>query len=332
MVDAGTPAGSPATRQAQSRVRTAARPALGPGDLAGTLAGQTLDGRFRIARKVGEGGMAYVYQAHDLVTDRTVAVKVLSPRLMNDATSAARLRREAQLATRLDHPNVCPILALVEPTGGLRYLVMPYLEGETLNAWELREGVAGIAFGVALLSQMCLGLHYAHGLHILHRDLKPENVMLVPDGRAPDDLRAVIMDFGLAKELQPGTEVRKLTSTGIVPGTPEFMSPEQIRGKPLDARSDIFSLAVLAFELFTGELPFAGDSAQDVMRARLAGRPRAMRTFRRDVPQGLEAVVAKALTRDPAGRYPTMEAFAEALAPFGAADGPSIGPKSLGSR
>ena len=327
MVDAGTRADSAGSHKAQSRVRTAAQPTLGSGDLAGTQAGQTLDGRFRIVRKVGEGGMAHVYHAHDLVVDRAVAVKVLSPRLMNDATSAARLRREAQLASGLDHPNVCPILAFGESAGGLRYLVMPYLEGETLNAWELREGAAGIEFGVSLLTQMCLGLHYAHSLHILHRDLKPENVMLVPDEGEPDNLRAVIMDFGLAKELQAGTEVRKLTSTGVVPGTPEFMSPEQIRGMPLDARSDIFSLAVLAFELFTGELPFPGDTAQDVMRARLAGRPRVMRTFRMDMPQGIEAVVAKALTRDPAGRYPTMETFAEALAPFGAADALSIGPR-----
>jgi len=295
-----------------------------PEDLESTWSAERLDsvapapetiGAYRILRKVGEGGMAYVYAANEIGTDTLRAVKVLSPRLMNDATSTARLRREAELAQRLDHPNVCRILAFGETPEGLRYVVMPFLEGETLNDRETRDGAVPVPEGIALLLQMCSGLEHAHRLQILHRDLKPENVMLVPDETLPWGVRAVVTDFGLAKELEAGPEVHKLTSTGIVLGTPEFLSPEQVRGKPLDPRSDVFALGVLAFELLTGELPFVGDTAQDLMLARLQGEPRSMTSLLPSVPPGLEAVLAKALTRDPAGRYPTMDAFAQALAP-----------------
>lgn len=258
--------------------------------------------------------MAYVYLAREQGTEQEVAVKVLSPRLANDPTSAARLRREAELAMRLNHPNVCRILLFGESSDGLRYLVMPYLEGETLCERELRDRVVPVDEGIQLLIQMCHGLHHAHGIQVLHRDLKPENIILVPDHRMPGKVRAVVTDFGLAKELEAGPEVQKLTSTGMVLGTPEFMSPEQIRGKPLDSRSDVYALAVLAFEMFTGELPFAGETSQEMMLARLRGRPRPLRACNRALPARLESVLAKALTREREGRYPTMDAFAEALA------------------
>ena len=134
---------------------------------------------------------------------------------------------------------------------------------------------------------MCRGLQHAHELQIIHRDLKPENVMLVPDGTGDGGeprYRAVVMDFGLAKERRAGPEVAKLTATGIVLGTPEFMSPEQIRGKPLDGRSDVYALGILAFELFTGQLPFAGKSAQETMIARLRGSPAKLRDLRPELP------------------------------------------------
>ena len=178
--------------------------------------------------------MACVYAARELGSDTIRAVKVLSPRLMNDETSAARLRREAELARRLDHPHVCRILTLGETPEGLNYLVMPFLEGEPLSEREVRDGAFPVPEGIALLLQICRGLGHAHDLQILHRDLKPENVMLVPDKRFPWNTRAVVMDFGLAKALEADPQLHKLTSTGIVLGTPEFLSPEQIRGKPLD--------------------------------------------------------------------------------------------------
>jgi serine/threonine-protein kinase len=287
----------------------------GAADPLSSLSGQVLDGRYRVGRRLGEGGMSYVYRAEELETGRAVAVKILIPRLSRDPASVERLRREATIAMRLDHPNVCPILRMGETADRLIYLVMPYLEGEPLSEHESRRGPFPAEEGVPLLVQMCHGLQHAHELQIIHRDLKPENIMLVPleQPAATPAFRAVVMDFGLAKERRAGPEVAKLTATGIVLGTPEFMSPEQIRGKPLDGRSDIYALGVLAFELFTGQLPFPGKSAQETMIARLRGSPQALRAVRPDLPVKLEAVISKALSIDVAGRYGSMTEMAHAL-------------------
>jgi serine/threonine-protein kinase len=195
------------------------------------------------------------------------------------------------------------------------YLVMPYLEGEPLSEHETRRGAFPLAEGIPLLVQVCHGLQHAHEMQIVHRDLKPENVMLVPDSTAADTggFRSVVMDFGLAKERRAGPEVARLTATGIVLGTPEFMSPEQIRGKPLDGRSDVYALGILAFELFTGQLPFAGKTAQETMIARLKGAPLRLRELRRDLPTKLETVIERTLTLDPAGRHQSMTELAFAL-------------------
>jgi eukaryotic-like serine/threonine-protein kinase len=190
---------------------------------------------------------------------------------------------------------------------------MPYLEGEPLSEHEARRGPFPVAEGIPLLIQVCQGLAHAHELQIIHRDLKPENVMLVPELEAPNGFRAVVMDFGLAKERRAGPDVVKLTATGIVLGTPEFMSPEQIRGKPLDGRSDVYALAILAFELFTGQLPFTGKSAQETMIARLRGAPLPLRAIRGELPAKLEAVISKSLSVNPGDRYGSMAELAHAL-------------------
>lgn len=280
---------------------------------ASTLQNQVLEDRWRVVKKLGEGGMSYVYLAVDLTTTETVAVKVLSSKLSSDPASAERLKREAALAMKLKHPNVCPIHELGHTADGLLFLVMPFLSGELLSDRENRGGPVPVEEGIALLVQMCRGLEHAHSLEIIHRDLKPENVMLVADPDGPFPTRAVVMDFGLAKQRQAGPEVQKLTATGIVLGTPEFMSPEQIRGKPLDGRSDIYALGILGFEMFTGALPFTGRSAQEMMIARLRGQPRNLRDVKPDLPATLESVIAKSLASDPANRYQTMGEFAEAL-------------------
>jgi serine/threonine-protein kinase len=255
-IAAGQPARSypvrlPDAPDPRSEPPRAADPLAPSGDPASTLSGKTLDRRYRVGKRLGEGGMSYVYRAEELESGRQVAVKILLPRLSRDPASVERLRREATIAMRLDHPHVCPILRLGETAEKLIYLVMPFLEGEPLSEHETRRGPFPVSEGVPLLVQMCHGLQHAHELQIIHRDLKPENVMLVPvRPGGTDEYRAVVMDFGLAKERRAGPEVAKLTATGIVLGTPEFMSPEQIRGKPLDGRSDVYALGVLAFELF----------------------------------------------------------------------------------
>ncbi len=303
--------------QTSAGLRTLVRQAAlkrGPGlDKASTLTNQLLDQRYQVGKRLGEGGMSYVYLAKDVTNTETVAIKVLTPKLKEDKSSVERLRREAGLAMRLDHANVCKIFRLGETEDGLIYLVMPYLPGELLSDREVRSGALAVDFGVPLLVQMCRGLQHAHDLQIVHRDLKPENVMLVPDDKGPGGVRAVIMDFGLAKERRQEPEVAKLTATGIVLGTPEFMSPEQIRGKALDARSDVYALAIVGFEMFTGQLPFQGRSAQEMMIARLRGKPKMLREVKPDLPSRLEQVLTKAMALDPADRFPTMTAFAEAL-------------------
>src|SRR6267143_7264659 len=302
------PGSAPATGGTGVRTPPQAKPGL---DRASSLLGEVLDSRYQVQKKLGEGGMSYVYLAREVATGYDVAIKVLSPRLATDRSSVERLRREAGLAMRLDHQNVCRILRLGESEDGLIYLVMPFLKGELLADREVKGGPMNLAAGINVLRQVCAGLHHAHELQIVHRDLKPENIMLVAEDTGPE--RAVVMDFGLAKERRADPAIAKLTATGIILGTPEFMSPEQIRGKPLDGRSDIYALGIVAFEMFTGKLPFQGRNAQEMMIARLRSQPIAIRTLRPDVPDAVEKALTKALQTNPDDRFATAIEFAEAL-------------------
>ena len=322
LVDVQSKPAPPATTPAGggTAIRTPPVTPRGPGlDRASSLSNQILDSRYQVLKKLGEGGMSYVYQAKEIASGDVVAIKVLSPKLAADRSSVERLRREAGLAMRLDHPNVCRILRLGESEDGLIYLIMPFLKGELLSDREVRGGPMDGATGIPLLKQVCAGLQHAHELQIIHRDLKPENVMLVPEDGGGE--RAVVMDFGLAKERRADPAIAKLTATGIILGTPEFMSPEQIRGKPLDARSDIYALGILAFEMFTGKLPFQGRNAQEMMIARLRGQPTPLRQLRPDFPASVEKALAKALETNPESRYATALEFAEALSASAASEG-----------
>jgi len=294
-----------------SPAHSPARPAARALERASTLTGQILDARYQVLRKLGEGGMSFVYLAREARTGAEVAIKVLSPKLSSDKRSVERLRREASMAMRLDHPNVCRILRLGEADEGLIYLVMPFLQGQLLSEREVQGGPMELGAGLAVMRQVCAGLHHAHELQIVHRDVKPENIMLVAEGANGE--RAVVMDFGLAKERRADAALQKLTATGIILGTPEFMSPEQIRGKPLDGRSDIYALGIVAFEMFCGKLPFEGRNPQEMMIARLRGQPMLLRQARPDVPAWLEKALARAMDPNPDGRYATALEFAAAL-------------------
>ena len=224
-----------------------------------SLTNHVLDNRYEVGKKLGEGGMSYVYLAVDncIEGDRSdqgpfAPDSRKTPARSNGFAGKPGSRCGSSTST------CCRIIRLGETEDGLIYLVMPYLPGELLSDREVRDGPLPLDLGVPLMLQMCRGLQHAHDMHIIHRDLKPENVMLVPDAHSPGGIRAVVMDFGLAKERRAEPEIAKLTATGIVLGTPEFMSPEQIRGKALDARSDVYALGILGFELFTGQLPFRG--------------------------------------------------------------------------
>src|SRR5467141_1345330 len=310
-IQARKPAAPAPSSASGTGVRTPLPPRRAGLDRASSLTNQILDARYQVMKKLGEGGMSYVYLAKEVSSDETVAIKVLSPRLASDKSSVERLRREAGLAMRLDHPNVCRILRLGESEDGLIYLVMPFLKGELLSDREVKDGPMNLAVGIDVLRQVCAGLHHAHEMQIVHRDLKPENIMLVPEDNGHE--RAVVMDFGLAKERRADPAIAKLTATGIILGTPEFMSPEQIRGKPLDARSDIYALGIVAFEMFTGKLPFQGRNAQEMMIARLRSQPVPIRQLRSDVPDSVENALNKALQTNPDDRFATAIEFASAL-------------------
>ncbi len=277
------------------------------------LAGQLLENRYRIVKKIGEGGMSYVYLAHDVSTNARYAIKVLSPALSTDENAMARLRREAALGIRLAHPNVCHIVRMGETEDRLVYVVMPYVEGEILSDRNHRIGLLPLPMVVAFVSQIASGLQVAHALKIIHRDLKPENIMVCT--RADGTEYAVVMDFGLAKERKAGAELEKLTATGIILGTPEFMSPEQLRGKPLDARTDIYSLALMTYEMLTGKLPFEGRTQQEMMIARLRNDPIPLRERRpgMEFPDAVERVLHKGMARNADDRYAHSVEFADAL-------------------
>jgi len=309
--DESSGTGSTPPRPTEPPVRSMRKTPLTPAN----LVGKTLDGRYRMIRKVGEGGMSFVYLAHDIATQEQFAIKVLSPALSEDMNAMQRLRREAALGMRLAHPNVCHIMRLGETEDGLVYVVMPYVEGELLADRTNRLGQIPLPETARFVRDMAEGLHVAHQLKIVHRDLKPENVMICrrpdPDGGE----FAVVMDFGLAKERRAEGELQKLTATGIILGTPEFMSPEQLRGKTLDPRTDIYSLALLVYEMLTGKLPFQGRTQQEMMIARLRNDPIPLRRMRADLnfPEAVERVLNKAMQRGPEARHQTTLEFAEAF-------------------
>lgn len=287
------------------------------------LTGQVLEGRYTIVKKLGEGGMSYVYLGEDIATKEQYAIKVLSPSLVKDGNAMARLRREAALGMRLEHPNVCHIVRLGETEDGVVYVVMPFVQGEILSDRNNRKGQLPLTEVVPFVQQIAAGLQVAHELKIIHRDLKPENIMITrnPDGTE----RAVVMDFGLAKERKAGGELEKLTATGIILGTPEFMSPEQLRGKPLDPRTDVYSLTLMTYEMLTGKLPFEGKNQQEMMIARLRSDPISIRTRRPDIPEAVDAVLTKGMARNADDRYPTAVEFAAALAAAGGGGGGVLG-------
>jgi serine/threonine-protein kinase len=295
------------------------------------LAGSVLDSRYLIVSKLADGGMSVVYLATDNENDGArVAIKILPPELSEDLKAMERLRREADMGIRLVHRNVCSIVRLGETQDGLVYVVMPYIEGEVLCDRVYRLGGIPLAHAVRFATDIANGLHAAHELDIIHRDLKPENVMIC--GEANGEEYAVVMDFGLAKDREAARFLEKLTATGVVLGTPEFMSPEQLRGKPLDRRTDVYSLGLLTYEMIAGRLPFPGETQQDLLLARLKSHPTPIREMRPDLqlPAGLERVLVKALERVPEERYATTPEFAAALRLAVGGSGESILGKILG--
>jgi serine/threonine-protein kinase len=266
-----------------------------------------LGGRYTIERELGRGGMATVFLAHDRATTE-VALKLLNPDL-GSTLGADRFRREIRVASQLQHPNILSVLdsGVATIASGVDFLwfTMPYIQGA--NVWERFEqtGAFSHAEVVRIGRAVADALAYAHEKGVVHRDIKPDNILLEGE-------RVLVADFGVARAVSEVHE--KLTATGMVVGTPTYMSPEQASGdREIDGRSDIFALACVLYELLAGEAPFHGPTPQATLMRRFTGPPRALRPLT-DVPEQLEATLLKALSRDPRDRHQTAAAFSAALA------------------
>ncbi len=284
---------------------TTLRAATGGADLIGSVVAD----RYHIEEKLGEGGMGAVYLGTHVKMGRRSAIKVMAESMANDAEAIARFNREAANAARINHANVCAIYDFGETAEGLIYLAMEFIEGDSLSDVLRREGRVSAPRAAQILRQTADALQAAHDLGIVHRDLKPDNIMLA---RARDDTDIVkVVDFGIAKAMT-GEEGQKVTKTGLVVGTPEYMSPEQLSGDVLDGRSDIYSLALVFYRMLSGELPFAADSAQELMIKRLTDEPIPLNKAHpgADYPPRLQQVMDRALARMPGDRYTSAVAFA----------------------
>ncbi len=265
---------------------------------------EALVDRYAVERELGRGGMATVYLARDLRHDRPVALKVLHPDLAASLGSE-RFLREIRLAARLQHPHILSVYDSGEASG-LLWFTMPFVEGESLRDRLVRERQLPIADAVRLTREAALALDFAHRHGAMHRDIKPENILLV-------DGQALVADFGIARAVGE-TDDRKLTETGMAVGTPAYMSPEQAVGDAgLDARTDIYSLGIVLYEMLAGETPFAAPSAQAMIARRITENPRPLRQLRDTIPEALDRAVVKALAKAPADRFATAAEFARAL-------------------
>jgi eukaryotic-like serine/threonine-protein kinase len=262
-----------------------------------------LSGRYRLERVLGKGGMATVYLAEDFERSDPVAIKVLRPDLAA-LLGPTRFHREISIITRLQHPNILPLLDSSE-AGPFLYYVMPYVAGNSLQQLlELNESLS-IDRTMAVTRDLISGIEYAHSQNVLHRDIKPGNVLL-------DGQRALLCDFGMARAVEEaGGESH--SSSGLVVGTPAYMSPEQATGGDVGRPADIYALGCVIYEMLTGEPPFTGVTSQAII-ARHIGEPvRAIRTVRPDVPPDMELAILAALSKDPGGRPGSATKLAQEL-------------------
>lgn len=276
---------------------------------AGDLIGQVIADRYHVTKKLGEGGMGAVYLAEHVKMGRKSAIKVMSASMSQDPDAVSRFNREANNASRIQHPNICAIYDFGETSDGLIYLAMEFIEGDSLNGILKKSGPMSLQRAGAILSQTASALKLAHDAGIVHRDLKPDNIMIAQQGGK--DLVKVV-DFGIAKAVGGDESGQKVTKTGLVVGTPEYMSPEQLSGDKLDGRSDLYSLALVYYRMITGTLPFQAETSQETMIKRLTDDPMPLRQAlpTGNFPPALQQVMDRALARYAAERYPDAVEFA----------------------
>lgn len=280
-----------------------------------SLQGKLLAGRFQLIRLLGQGGYGAVFEAEQISIGRRCAVKVLAPRDVSDAKTTERFKMEARATSRLSHPNTVTIYDFGHDGElGVLFLAMEYLEGRDLSS-VMKAGELDVATSVRIIEQACASLDDAHSHGIVHRDVKPQNIMVIPRGQDAHFVKMI--DFGIAKAfsengIQPNTQ---LTMTGTIIGTPQYMSPEQVRDIEMDGRSDQYSLAVCLYQMLTGRPPFLGSSPIDIATRHLTDEPLPPGVLRPDLnlPNAFEEAVLKALSKSPEDRFKTLDAFASAL-------------------
>jgi serine/threonine-protein kinase len=270
------------------------------------IAGQRL-GDYEVIGVLGAGGMGKVYKVRNTISDRIEAMKILLPNLANQKDLADRFLREIKLLASLDHPNIAALRTALTLDDQL-VMIMEYVEGVTV-ASRLQQGPIPPVDSVNYADQILAALSYAHKLNVIHRDIKPANMMLTPQGIVK------LMDFGIAR---PGNEAAGMTSTGMTAtgmtlGSLNYMPPEQVKGETADARSDLYSLGVSLYEMVTGQLPFRGDSGYSLMTAHLQEVPKPPITVRPDLPKSLDEIILIALSKEPAKRFQSADAFRTAL-------------------
>jgi serine/threonine-protein kinase len=277
--------------------------------------GDVLAGKYRVERVLGQGGMGVVVAAHHLQLDTKVAIKLLLPEMLEHPESLSRFEREARAAVRISSEHVARVLDVGALPSGTPFIVMEFLEGTDLHALVRSQGPLPIEQAVEFVLMACIAVAEAHGLGIVHRDLKPANLFCVrrPDGQ----LSVKVLDFGISKQVDGIGASLSVTKTTAVMGSPLYMSPEQMRSaKSADARSDIWALGVILYELLSGHVPFLGETATEVAVKVSMEPPPSLRGHRPEVPEGLEAVVLKCLEKEGRRRYDNVAELAVALSPF----------------
>ena len=276
--------------------------------------GDTIAGKYTVVREIGVGGMGVVHEAIHVRLGQRVAIKSLLPRFALNGEIAARFDREARAAATIRSPHVARVIDVDALPDGAPYIVMELLEGRDLQAELHARGQIPISEAVGYILHACAAMHEAHKVGIVHRDLKPANLFLTDDGARPV---VKVLDFGISKVPTEGES--SVTATQSNFGTPQYMSPEQVRSaKHVDGRADIWALGAILHELIAGQPAFSGASATAIVASIVADAPTPLRTLRPEVPEGLDAVVARALSKSVNARYDTVDAFAKDLAPFSA--------------
>ncbi len=270
--------------------------------------GSEVDGRYKITELIGEGGMGKVYLAEHVEIGKRVAIKVLHPSYSRMPDLVERFRREARAASKIGHPNIVDVTDSGATPDGSVYFVMEYLEGVELGSIIEREGALDVARALRITGQICRALAAAHREGIIHRDLKPENIFLITRGGEADVVK--VLDFGIAKTTEAeAARERRLTSPGMAMGTPEYMAPEQAAGRPADARTDIYSLGAIMYEMVTGVPPYQGDNFMEILTKKATQDPPPPTTIRPELPAQVSELVMAAMSRNPDGRPQTMESL-----------------------